>query len=194
MNLEILNEAKGGNISLQKEIYDQCKKISLPITLQFTSKAKKVNLSFEDLRNLTSNAFLQALNTYDENKSDFYNYFKYIYMMECRSHIRKEAFALAKLDSFLYSESFEHLDEIEFNSPTAIFEEEKYAMYDKETLVEAIKKDNGYLSIKEKTILSEFIEGKNLKEISNLHQKNYTETLRAFKKAIKKLQIYFHQE
>lgn len=180
-------KAREGDVDSQKRLFEECKRISLPICLQQVRNISKLNIDYEDLRDLVTPAFLRALTTYKINKLDFYNYFKFIYMQEIKTLIRKTVIYNAK--------NYQFNDEVERKNESNICCTNddiysKYSLYDIEKIKEIIYENKMQLTKKEKQLITLFLNGLNIREISYYLKNNYTETARTIKKAILKIKKY----
>ena len=181
-------KAREGDVDSQKRLCEECKRISLPICLQQVRNISNLNIDYEDLRDLVTPAFLRALTTYKINKLDFYNYFKFIYMQEIKTLIRKTVIYNAKNDQF--DEEIEKIKNQNFNCSINDDIYSKYSLYDIEKIKEIIYENKMQLTKKEKQLMTLFLNGLNIREISYYLKNNYTETARTIKKAILKIKKY----
>lgn len=181
-------KAREGDVDSQKRLFEECKRISLPICLQQVRNISNLNIDYEDLRDLVTPAFLRALTTYKINKLDFYNYFKFIYMQEIKTLIRKTVIYNAKNDQF--DDEIEKIKNQNFNCYINDDIYSKYSLYDIEKIKEIIYENKMQLTKKEKQLMTLFLNGLNIREISYYLKNNYTETARTIKKAILKIKKY----
>ena len=156
--------------------------------MQQVRNISNLNIDYEDLRDLVTPAFLRALTTYKINKLDFYNYFKFIYMQEIKTLIRKTVIYNAKNDQF--DEEIEKIKNQNFNCSINDDIYSKYSLYDIEKIKEIIYENKMQLTKKEKQLMTLFLNGLNIREISYYLKNNYTETARTIKKAILKIKKY----
>lgn len=182
--------AKSGDIDSQKRLFDECKKASLPICLQQLKNISTLNLDYTDLRDLVTPAFLRALNSYRLNKLDFLNYFKFIYIQEIKSLIRKTIAYNSKneqlSDDFFHKK--EYLKEMYFDDDVST----KYSPYDIEIIRNLLTENRMKLTSREYQLIQLYLAGLNMREISEYLNKNYTETTRNIKRAIDKIKRYFN--
>lgn len=185
---ELTTRAKEGDADSQKRLFEECKRISLPICLQQVRNISNLNIEYEDLRDLVTPAFLRALTTYKINKLDFYNYFKFIYIQEIKTLIRK---------TIVYNSHNNQLDDdndkIRNIYSTNFLSDNiysKYSLYDIEKIKEIIYENKMQLTKKEKQLITLFLNGLNIREISHYLKNNYTETARTIKKAVLKIKKY----
>lgn len=185
---DLTTKAREGDVDSQKRLFEECKRISLPICLQQVRNISNLNIEYEDLRDLVAPAFLRALTTYKINKLDFYNYFKFIYMQEIKTLIRKTIIYNSKNEQFddeIEKNKNEHLNNLINDDIYS-----KYSLYDIEKIKEIIYENKMQLTKKERQLIILFLNGLNIREIAYYLKNNYTETARTIKKAILKIKKY----
>lgn len=189
---ELVYKAKKGDLDAQQHLYEECKKVSLPLCLQNISKINQIRFNFYDLRDLLAPSFLRALRTFDPEKGEFFDYFKYIYIFEIKSLIRSQ------INYYSHNIQFQN-DENNVKSTDQIFtlhsvdyykDDNKYSDYDLEKIRQLVEINPMKLTPKERKYLTMFLHGLNMKEIAEKEGKNYTETVRSIKRGIIKIRNF----
>ena len=83
-----LFEARCGNKTKQKILYETLKSISKPITYSYYNLAKRCGINYQDLEDINLNAFFLIFKKYDENLGPLVIYYKYVYSNLIKDEIR----------------------------------------------------------------------------------------------------------
>ena len=182
--LELFYKSKSGDINCQAKLLECCKSASLPLTLKYLKIANKLGLSYDDLRNLNVAAFYKVLLNFDEERDEFIEYFKYIYLMTLRDVYRK----MGRDYNLLSIDNIDGNYTLQFNSTELVEESSKYSKYEEKEIYDyVINKRKVKLTNVEYEITKLFLDGMSVKEIANYRNRNYTETFRTLKRAIQKI-------
>ncbi|HBS10633.1 MAG TPA: hypothetical protein DEA28_02765 [Firmicutes bacterium] len=186
--LELFYKSKSGDINCQAKLLECCKSASLPLTLKYLKIANKLGLSYDDLRNLNVAAFYKVLLNFDEERAEFIEYFKYIYLMTLRDSLRDVYRKMGKDYNLLSIDNIDGNYTLQFNSTELVEESSKYSKYEEKEIYDyVINKRKVKLTNVEYEITKLFLDGMSVKEIANYRNRNYTETFRTLKRAIQKI-------
>ena len=184
--------ALNGDVDVQKRLYEICQQSVTVLTYHYLRRMHLAGLKREDIHELLMTAFLQALSSYDDAKLPFIDYFKYKYIMQIRTEIRKNT---AKQKHAVKADSTEDIDNdyvLQFQSPLYHEEAQKYSQFDKNEIYDLVVNQRVVkLTQKEYKIIKMYLEDYEVKAISKALDRNYTETFRSLKKAIDKIRDYF---
>lgn len=193
--LKLVSRAREGDKDAQKILFDECLNCSLPLSIQNIKNTYGINLNYFDLRDLVSPAFLRAIRTFDKEKGNFIDYFKYIYMQETKTLIQRHVNYYKRQEQLSIVEEKKKYEIYEFHCSDYYKNgESRFSHYDLEKLRSEVRENKMNLTKKEQGYIQQFLSGLNMKEISENAQKNYTETVRTIKKAIMKIRSYFDCE
>lgn len=191
MNI-LVEKAKQGDVDSQKFLLTNCKQITLNIAYQNLSFANHLGMNFQDLRELLIPAFTIALNTYTDDRIEFYEYVKYLYIIEIKKEFR---YRKALKRSSFKQESLDSLEEqynAQFQSPEFAEKSSKYSDYDIDLIREIIlNKKYVKLTNKERELCVLFLQGCTVKEMSDKYQQNYSYIFKTLKNAFKKIKKFF---
>ncbi len=186
--LELFYKSKSGDINCQAKLLECCKSASLPLTLKYLKIANKLGLSYDDLRNLNVAAFYKVLLNFDEERAEFIEYFKYIYLMTLRDSLRDVYRKMGRDYNLLSIDNIDGNYTLQFNSTELVEESSKYSKYEEKEIYDyVINKRKVKLTNVEYEITKLFLDGMSVKEIANYRNRNYTETFRTLKRAIQKI-------
>ena len=186
--LELFYKLKSGDIHCQAKLLECCKSASLPLTLKYLKIANKLGLSYDDLRNLNVAAFYKVLLNFDEERAEFIEYFKYIYLMTLRDSLRDVYRKMGRDYNLLSIDNIDGNYTLQFNSTELVEESSKYSKYEEKEIYDyVINKRKVKLTNVEYEITKLFLDGMSVKEIANYRNRNYTETFRTLKRAIQKI-------
>lgn len=186
--LELFYKSKSGDINCQAKLLECYKSASLPLTLKYLKIANKLGLSYDDLRNLNVAAFYKVLLNFDEERAEFIEYFKYIYLMTLRDSLRDVYRKMGRDYNLLSIDNIDGNYTLQFNSTELVEESSKYSKYEEKEIYDyVINKRKVKLTNVEYEITKLFLDGMSVKEIANYRNRNYTETFRTLKRAIQKI-------
>ena len=188
----LIEKARSGDVISQKILLDECQQLIITLTYRNLRKAAMFNMDYDDLKELSVPAFIKALNSYDPNKIDFFDYFKYLYLMQIKTEFRYRS---AKKSSYMKMDSTADIDDdyaLQFQSPLYKENSEKYDDIDKKQLYQIVVVERQVkLTEKEYQIIKMYFEDIEVTEMARRLKKNYTETFRSLKRAINKIKKYF---
>ncbi len=190
---DLVLEARQGDNAALKYLLNRCKKESLPLSVQYFYKAKKLNYDYSDLRELVIPAFFDAINKYDPFRSEFFDFFKFIYLCALKELIKEAKMIRYKEDLSEFKDSEEriycdtgNISNVDYHLARVNDEERIYNMIFKEGKVNLTKKERSFLQM--------YAEGQTYKEISNNLNKDYKETRKTVISAIGKVRNYIDNQ
>ena len=184
--------ARNGDIDSQKYLLENCQCAATFLTYRYLKRLHYAGLNKDDIHDMLMTAFINALNSYEPEKSEFLDYFKYKYLMQIRTEIRSNC---SKKRNSIKSDSTDNIDsdyQLQFQSPLYKDESEKYTQFEKDEIYQLVVNERVVnLSNKEYELIKMYFDGYEIKAMSDYLQRNYTETCRSLKKAIGKIKDYF---
>ena len=191
----LIESARSGDTASQKILLDQCQQSIITLTYKNLRNAAKYNMDYDDLKELSVPAFVKALNTYDPTRISFFDYFKYLYLMQIKTEFRYRS---AKKNKSLQVDNIPNIDEdyaMQFQSPLYKDNSDNYDDIDKKQIYQIVVNERQVkMTDKEYEIIKMFFEDIEVSEMARRLNKNYTETFRSLKKAIDKIKKYFESQ
>lgn len=187
-----LIEARRGNKTSQKLLYEALSNASRGVTYRYYGVSRNIGLSLCDLEEELIFAFMTLLNKYDIEKGTIIVYFRYIYAHRIRDKIR-EAFGLTNKMAFdalgVKGDYFDN-DVNAFVLPE--IDDTKSAIYSDELVTTILSKKSHILTEKEAMIVSYVLESYTFKEIAIIVKLEYSKTISRYKSARKKIIKYIN--